>query len=72
MFQCLLWRDGSAVDYYRGRGSGGSRLGYGILPLGGGAINPTIELPELTQDWEIDSWRAQTEPYAPGCRRKEQ
>ena len=22
-------------------------------------INPTIELPELTQDWEIDSWRAQ-------------
>ena len=25
------------------------------------AINPTIELPELTQDWEIDSWRAQTE-----------
>ena len=25
-------------------------------------INPTIELPELTQDWEIDSWRAQTEP----------
>ena len=26
------------------------------------AINPTIELPELTQDWEVDSWRAQTEP----------
>ena len=25
------------------------------------AINPTIELPELTQDWEIDSWGAQTE-----------
>ena len=25
------------------------------------AINPTIEQPELTQDWEIDSWRAQTE-----------
>ena len=23
------------------------------------AINPTIEPPELTQDWEIDSWRAQ-------------
>ena len=22
-------------------------------------INPTIELLELTQDWEIDSWRAQ-------------
>ena len=25
-------------------------------------INPNIELPELTQDWEIDSWRAQREP----------
>ena len=25
-------------------------------------MNPTIELPELTQDWEIDSWRAQTGP----------
>ena len=25
------------------------------------AINPTIEPPELTQDWEIDCWRAQTE-----------
>ena len=23
-------------------------------------INPTIEPPELTQDWETDSWRAQT------------
>ena len=22
-------------------------------------INPTIELAELTPDWEIDSWRAQ-------------
>ena len=23
------------------------------------AINPTTELPELTKDWEIDSWGAQ-------------
>ena len=22
-------------------------------------IKPTTELPELTQDWEIDSWRVQ-------------
>ena len=35
-------------------------------------INPTLELPELIQGWEIDSWRAQTEPCAPGHRRKEQ
>ena len=27
-------------------------------------INPTIEPPELTQDWETDSWRAQTKPCA--------
>ena len=27
------------------------------------AINPTIEPPELIQDWEIVSWRAQTEPH---------
>ena len=25
-------------------------------------INTTIELSELTQDWEVDSWRAKTEP----------
>ena len=47
----------------RGRGSGCSRLGYGKGLLEEVAINPTIELPELTQDWEIDSWRAETEPY---------
>ena len=29
------------------------------------AINPTTEPPELTQGWEIDSWRAQTEPCVP-------
>ena len=32
----LLWRYGSAVDCRRGRGSGCSRLGCGISPLGGG------------------------------------
>ena len=35
------------------------------------AINPTTELPELTQNWEMDPWRAQTEPCAPGPRKKE-
>jgi len=35
-------------------------------------INPAIELPELTQDWEIDSWRAQTEPCVHQEQRKEQ
>ena len=36
MFECLLWRYGSAVDCHSGRGSGCSRPGYGISPLGGG------------------------------------
>ena len=59
VFECLLWRYRSAVDCCRGRGSGCSRRGYGISPLGGGRHQPTIERPELTQDWETDSRRAQ-------------
>ena len=38
--ECLLRRDGSAVDCCRGRGSGCSRLGYGISPLGRGHHYP--------------------------------
>ena len=52
------------MDCHRDRGSGCSRLEYGKALLEEVAINPTTELPELTQDWEIDSWRAQTEPCA--------
>ena len=51
---------------------GAADLGMAYSLLEEVAINPTIELPELTQDWEIDSWRAQTETCAPGPRRKEQ
>ena len=36
VFECPLWMCGSTVDCLRGRGSGYSRLGYGISPLGGG------------------------------------
>ena len=37
VFECLLLRRyGSAVDCHRGRGSGCSRPGYGVNPLGGG------------------------------------
>ena len=54
----LLWRCGLVLDCC----SGWSRLGYGICPLGGGCHWPTAELPELTQDWEADSWRTQVEP----------
>ena len=34
------------------------------------AINPTIEQPELMQDWEIDSWRAQTKLCVPRTQEK--
>ena len=70
VFEGLLWRPASPVACCRGRGSGCSRLGYDLLEEV--PINPTTEVPELTQDWETDSWRAQTEPCAPGPRRKEQ
>ena len=58
----LLRRFGSAVACRRGGGSGCSRPGCGRGLLEEVAINPTIEPPELPQDWETDSWRAQTEP----------
>ena len=35
-------------------------------------INPTIELPELTQDWEIDSWRAQNLVHRTLCTRTQE
>ena len=41
---------------------GAADLGMALAPLEEVTINPTIEPPELTQDWETDSWRAQTEP----------
>ena len=37
VFECLLGRDDSAVACRRGRGSGCSRPGHGISPLGGGS-----------------------------------
>ena len=36
LFQHLLWRKRSAADYRRDKGSGCSRPGYGMSPLGGG------------------------------------
>ena len=38
---------------------GAADLGMAQALLEEVAIIPTTELPELTQDWEIDSWRAQ-------------
>ena len=41
---------------------GAADLGVALTLLEEVAINSTIELPDLTQHWETDSWRAQTEP----------
>ena len=51
-------------ELHRGRGSGCSRLGYGISLLEEVTINLTIQPPELTQDWERKFWKAETEPCA--------
>ena len=40
MVECLLWRYRSAVACFRGRGSGCSRPGWDISPLGGGCYWP--------------------------------
>ena len=50
VFECFLGRYGSAVDSWRGRGSGCCRPGCGIALLEEVAINLTIEPLELTQD----------------------
>ena len=44
---------------------GAADLGLAQALLEEVTINCTIEPPELTQDWETDSWRAQKEPCAP-------
>ena len=51
---------------------GAADLGMAQALLEEVAINLTTEPSELTQDWETDSGRAQTEPCTPGPRRKEQ
>ena len=49
VFECLLQRDWLSVACYTGRGSGCSRLEFGISPLGGGHHCPTSEPEKLTQ-----------------------
>ena len=53
------------------RALGAVDLGMAYILLEEVTSNPIRELPELTQDWEIDSGRAQTEPcvlWDPGER----
>ena len=61
------------MDCCRGRGSGCSRPGYGISPLGEVAINPTIEPPELTKGWGNRLLEGTNKSLCtPGPKRKEQ
>ena len=66
VFECLLWRYGSAVDCCRGRGSGCSRLGCGISPLRGGAARIYTGLGNRLLEGTNKTL------CAPGPRRKEQ
>lgn len=65
-FHSLVEKEGgnhsasSEVSFMSVKGQG-LGCGYGIVLLEEFAANHTIELPELTQDREIDCWRAQQE-----------
>ena len=59
MFEHLLLSYGSAVVCAGTGALGAADLRMAQTLLEEVIINPTIELPELTQDWEIDSWRPQ-------------
>ena len=63
---------GTGQQYTAAGVTGAVDLGMASVLLEEVAINPTIKLPELTQEWEIDSWEGSTESCAPGPRRKEQ
>ena len=63
---------GSTVDCHRDRGSGCSRLGYGISPLGGGHHLPHHRAARTYTGLGNRLSEGTTEPCAPEPRRKEQ
>ena len=71
---CLSVSCGGTGQQWTAAGAGAlgaADLGMAEALLEEVAINPTKEPPELTQDWETDSWMAHTEPCAhqdPGKR----
>ena len=52
-----LGRDGSQRTAAGAGALGAADRGVAEAPSEEVATNPTTELPEPTQDWEIDSWR---------------
>ena len=64
---CLSVSCGGTGQQWTAAGAGAlgaADLGMAEALLEEVAINPTKEPPELTQDWETDSWMAHTEPCA--------
>ena len=52
MFESLLWGTGQQRPATGTGALGAADLGMALAPLEEVTINPTIEPPELTQDWE--------------------
>ena len=62
---CLSVACGGKTQQWTATGTGAlgtADLGMALDLFEKVTSNPTTELPELTQDQKIDSWRAQTEP----------
>ena len=55
---CLNIPCGGPGRQWSAAGTGALGVAVAYVLLGEVAINPTIELAKLTQDWLIDSWRA--------------
>ena len=66
--QCLNVSCGGTGQQWTATGTealAAADLGMAYAILEEVTTNPTREPPELTQDWEIDPWRAQIEPWTP-------
>ena len=59
---CLSISCGGTGQQWSSIGTGALAVGMALVLLEEVTINPAIELPELTEDWEIDSWRVQQNP----------
>ena len=70
MFECLLWGNGLVVVCHRDRGSGCSRLGYGISPLGEGHHQPHHRDARTYTVLGNRLLEGTTEPCAPGTQEK--
>ena len=56
---CLSVSCGGTGQQWIAAGTGALSVGMAEAFLEKVTINPTVELPELTWDWEIDPWREQ-------------